>query len=134
MKRYDLLSPRGRASGLGSANAGFGNWWMERVTSIALVPLTIWFAGSLITRSSDDYNEVIGWLGSPLTVILMVLLLTALFWHIALGLQVVIDDYIHSAAKIWVLLTVRFACLLLGLTGIIANLYIAFGVPMSGGA
>lgn len=127
MDRYRFRSPIGRAIGLGSAKAGFEHWWTERVTAVALVPLTVWFAASLIAHSGSGYEAFIGWLGSPVTAVLMILLLIALFWHTALGLQVVIEDYIHSGAKIWALLAARFGCFTLATVGIVATLRIAFG-------
>jgi len=126
MSRY-LRSSLGRAMGLGSAKAGFEHWWTERVTAVALIPLTVWFAASLIAHSGGGYETFTGWLASPTTAVLMILLLIALFWHTALGLQVVIEDYIHSGAKIWALLTVRFLCFALASAGILAILDIAFG-------
>lgn len=128
MDRYCFRSPLGRATGLGSAKAGFGHWWTERVTAVALVPLSVWFAASLIAYSGSDYEAFIGWLGSPVTAVVMILLLIALFWHTALGLQVVIEDYVHSGSKIWALLAVRFVCFGLAIAGIVATLRIAFGV------
>lgn len=124
MERYRLRSPVGRATGLGSAKSGFGHWWTERVTAVALVPLTVWLAAALIARSGSDYAAVVEWLGSPVTAVLMILLLATLFWHTALGLQVVIEDYVHSGAKIWALLAVRFACAALAVTGAAAVLRI----------
>jgi succinate dehydrogenase / fumarate reductase membrane anchor subunit len=121
-------SPLGRAIGLGSAKSGFGHWWIERITALALIPLSVWFAASLIAYSGSDYQAFIRWMGSPVTTVLMVLLLITLFWHAALGLQVVIEDYVHSGAKIWMLLATRFACFALAAAGIVAILRIAVGV------
>jgi succinate dehydrogenase / fumarate reductase membrane anchor subunit len=125
MDAHRFRSPLGRAMGLGSAKAGFGHWWTERITAIALLPLSVWFAASLIAYSGSDYPVFIGWIGSPVTAVLMILLLIALFWHAALGLQVVIEDYIHSGAKIWMLLAARFICFALAVAGIVATLRIA---------
>ena len=120
-----MRSPLARARGLGSAKEGVAAWWFERVTAVALVPLTLWFAASLIVLAGADYATVVGWLKRPLTALLMVLQLTALFSHLALGLQVVIEDYVHSGAKIPALLAVRFGCFALAVTGILATLRIA---------
>lgn len=128
MDRYRSCSPLGRAMGLGSAKTGFEHWWTERVTAIALVPLTIWLVASLIAYSSSDYATFIDWLGSPITTICMILLLVALFWHTALGFQVVIEDYVHSSIKFPVLLATRFACFTLAAAGIVATLRVAFGL------
>ena len=125
--RYRFRSPLARAAGLGSAKSGFEHWWTERVTAVALVPLTVWFAASLIAHSGSDYETFIAWLGSPVAAVLMILLLVALFWHTALGLQVVIEDYVHSGAKLWALLAMRFLCFGLAAAGIVATLRVALG-------
>jgi succinate dehydrogenase / fumarate reductase membrane anchor subunit len=119
-------SPLGRAFGLGSAKDGVEQWWLERLTAVALLPLTVWFAASIVVHMNSDYATTIAWLRTPLATTLMVLLLTALFWHTALGLQVVIEDYIHSALKLPLLIAMRFGCIVLGVAGILAVLRICF--------
>jgi len=121
-----MRSPLARARGWGSAREGVAPWWFERVTAVALVPLTLWLAASLIALAGADYATVVGWLKRPLASLLMVLQLTALFSHLALGLRVVIEDYVHSGAKIPALLAVYFGCFSLAVTGILATLHIAF--------
>jgi len=121
-----MRSPLGRVRGLGSAKEGVESWWLERVTAVALVPLTLWFAAWFISLSHSDYTTFIAWLKAPLAALLMVLLLIALFVHLALGLQQVIEDYVHSGAKIPALIAARFACLSLGIAGILATLRIVF--------
>ena len=127
MDRQRMRSPLGRARGLGSAREGVESWWLERVMAVALVPLTLWFAASLIALGRSDYAIFIAWLKTPLAALLMVLLLIALFTHLALGLRVVIEDYVHSGAKIPALLAARFACFALGIAGILATLRIVLG-------
>jgi succinate dehydrogenase / fumarate reductase membrane anchor subunit len=127
MDRQRMRSPLGRARGLGSAREGVESWWLERVMAVALVPLTLWFAASLIALGRSDYATFIAWLKTPLAALLMVLLLIALFTHLALGLRVVIEDYVHSGAKIPALLAARFACFALGIAGILATLRIVLG-------
>lgn len=127
MDRYRDRTPLARAAGLGAARSGFSHWWTERVTAAALVPLTLWFAGSLIAYSRSDYDTFTSWLSAPVPAVLMILLLIALFWHAALGLQVVIEDYVHSGAKFWALPAARFACFALATVGIVATLRIALG-------
>ncbi len=95
------------------------------MTAVALVPLTLWFAASIIALAGADYDAFIAWLSTPLATILMVLMLIALFHHAALGLQVVIEDYLHSGAKIPVLVAMRLGCFALALAGILATLRIA---------
>ena len=121
-----MRSPLGRALEIGSAKDGVKQWWLERVTAIALVPLTVWFAASIVVHTGNDYVTLIAWLRTPIATILMVLLLIALFYHTALGLQVVIEDYIHSGMKIPALLGMRFGCFALASAGILAMLRIAF--------
>ncbi len=100
MERDDMRTPLARAIGLGSAKDGVQHWWMQRVSAIALVPLTVWFIAAIIAQTGDDYTAFVAWLRNPITDILMVLLLIALFYHAALGLQVVIEDYVHSGSQI----------------------------------
>lgn len=126
MKLYDTRTPLARAIGFGSAKSGVGHWWRQRVSAVALIPLTLWFAASLIAHAGSDYATFVAWLGTPLASITMVLLLIALFHHTALGLQVVIEDYVHSAGKFALLLMVRLGCIALAVAGIVATLRIAF--------
>ena len=126
MDKERMRSPLGRALGLGSAKDGVEQWWLERVTAIALVPLTVWFAASIVVHMNSDYATAIAWLRTPLATTLMVLLLTALFWHTALGLQVVIEDYVHSGLKFPLLVAMRFGCFVLAVAGILAVLRICF--------
>lgn len=119
-------SPLARAMGLGSAKGGIDHWWAQRVSAIALVPLTLWFIASIIAHTDSDYSVFIAWLKTPLVTILMILLLIALFYHTALSLQVVIEDYMHSELKFAALVIMRLSCFGLAVTGIIATLRIAF--------
>jgi len=121
-----MRSPLGQALGLGSAKNGVEHWWLQRVTAIALVPLTVWFAASLIAHAGNDYGTLIFWLRNPIATTLLPLLLIALFYHTAMGLEVVIEDYIHSGMKIPALLAIRLACFALAVTDILATLRIAF--------
>lgn len=122
-------SPLGRARGLGSAREGTAHWWAQRLTALALVPLTLWVVMSLVSLIGADYSAVAGWLASPLTAVLMILLLAMTFHHAQLGVQVVIEDYVHNEAlKIAGIIAVKFLALLLGLASIFAVLMIALGV------
>ena len=123
-----MRSPLGQALGLGSARDGVEHWRLQRVTAIALVPLTVWFAASLMARMGNDYAAFIAWMRMPFATILMALLLIALVYHTALGLQVVIEDYVHSGMKIPALLAMRFGRFALAVAGIFATLRVAFGV------
>ena len=127
MNRERMRSPLGRALGLGSAKSGVEQWWLERVTAMALIPLTVWFAVSIVVYMGSDYVTLMAWLRTPIATILMVLLLIGLFYHTALGLQVVVEDYVHSGMKLPALLGMRFGCFTLAVAGILATLRIAFG-------
>ncbi len=118
----------GRVRGLGAAKEGVHHWWMQRVSAIALVPLTLWFVIALVAHTGADYAATRAWLGSPVTFGLMVLLIGATFYHVQLGLQVVIEDYVHREGwKIALILVTRLASLVLALAAIVALLVIAFG-------
>lgn len=122
-----LKTPLGAARGLGSAKNGTHHWIMQRITAVALVPLTLWFVFSALALSDAGYAEAAGWLADPLNAVLMLLLIVATFHHLQLGLQVVIEDYIHGeAAKIVALLAVKFAAFALGTAGAFAVLKVAF--------
>ncbi len=127
MKSQQMRSPFGRAVGLGSAKEGVEHWLRERVTAVALLPLMLWFVVSVVRHSNSDYAAFVTWLKTPLAASLMILLLIALFYHAALGLQVVIEDYVHSAMKIPTLILMRLACFGVTTAGILAVLRIAFG-------
>ena len=118
-----MRSQLGRARGLGSAKSGVGHWWAERVTSIALVPLTLWFIAAVYGLIGAGQAEVAGWLGNPLNLTLMILLIVITFHHMQLGLQVVIEDYIHKdATRFALLLLNKGAALALGLVCVVSVL------------
>ena len=104
MAQSPMRSPLGRAIGLGSAKEGVDHWWAQRITAIALVPLTLWFVIAVIRLAGADRAALVAWLHHPLPAVTMVLLLTAGFYHSALGLQVVIEDYVHREATRYTLL------------------------------
>ncbi len=121
-------SPLGKVRGLGSAKDGTHHWWMQRVTAIALVPLAIWFVVSVIVLIGKDHAAFKAWVSNPISATLLVLLIGATFHHAQLGLQVVIEDYIHGeGAKVALVLFVKFAALVLAGIGIVSVLRIAFG-------
>jgi len=121
-------TPLGRVRGLGSAKDGTHHWWMQRLTAIALVPLIVWFVVSVLMMIGADRGTMVSWLGSPITAGLMVMLIIAVFHHAQLGLQVVIEDYIHNETwKIGLVIFVKFAALLVGGIAVISVLKLAFG-------
>ena len=123
-----LENPLARVRGLGSAKDGTEHWWVQRLTAIALVPLTVWFVASLIAHSGADHATVAAWLGQPLPALLMILFCATAFWHLKLGLQVVIEDYVHGeAAKITLLVLNSFGCIQLALACMLSVLKLLFG-------
>jgi succinate dehydrogenase / fumarate reductase membrane anchor subunit len=120
-------SALGRARGLGSAKEGVVHWWAQRVSALLLIPLVIWFVAALVYHTGADHAGVTLWLGAPVTYGAMLVLLGAIFWHAALGLQVVIEDYIAGEGlKIALILLTKAACLGLFVAGFVALTVIAF--------
>ena len=121
-------TPLSNVRGLGSAKGGTHHFWVQRVTAVALVPLGLWFLVSLITLTSSDYNAAVAWLSSPLPTVLCLALIVATFYHAYLGMQVVLEDYIHSEGlKLVALLASKFAFALMGTASAVAVLRIALG-------
>lgn len=127
-----MSTPRLRSTrvfGIGPLRNGAGGWLLERATAVVLVPLTVWFVASLIAHTGSDHAALIAWLRSPLNAILMALLLIILFWHTALGLGVVIKDYVHAVRwRTATLIAMRVICLAFAVVGIGAVLKVAFQV------
>ncbi len=124
--RPPLSASRNRAAGLGSAKRGVEAWRAERVTGIVLVPLSLWLVASLVALGGADRAAFTTWLGRPLPTFLTILTLIIAFRHTALGLQVVIEDYVHSGLKIPLLITSHLVCLATCIGGVLATLEIAF--------
>src|ERR1700722_10352280 len=123
-----MRTPLGRAIGLGSAKEGVEHWWRQRTTALLLVPLTLWFVIAVIGLIGADRAALIAWMHNPISAMLMVLLLVATFYHAALGLQMVIEDYIHGEAmRLTVLVIMRFLCIVFVVRGILAVLKLALG-------
>ena len=124
MKR--LQAPLGRVRGLGSARSGTHHWWMQRVTSIALIPLVVWFAFAAIGLAGAGYEASAAFVANPVNAVLLLLLVGVTLHHLAAGLQVVIEDYVRAEglrlAAIW---GVKAACLVLGLFAAVAILRVA---------
>lgn len=123
-----LRSSLGLVRGLGSAKSGTHHWWMQRVTAVALVPLTLWLVCKLLRLASSDYGAAVAWLHSPMNSALLVGAIVAIFYHAQLGMQVVFEDYIHTEwVKVAAQLALKFSCILLGLVAAIAALKVSFG-------
>jgi succinate dehydrogenase / fumarate reductase membrane anchor subunit len=101
---------------LGSARAGSQHWRAQRLTAVALVPLTLWFIWSMLRLAGASQADVADWLASPVRLALMLALILATFHHLQLGLQVVIEDYVpREGVKLMAVLAVKGLCVLLAL-------------------
>jgi succinate dehydrogenase / fumarate reductase membrane anchor subunit len=124
-----LRSPLGRVRGMGSAKSGTHHWWAQRVTSIALLPLTLWFVFSMISLAGASYLETLLWIAQPVNAVLMLVLIGLTFHHMAAGLQVVVEDYVRDEFKrIALVLIIKAAALLMALASGFSVLRIAFAL------
>jgi succinate dehydrogenase / fumarate reductase membrane anchor subunit len=123
-----LRSPIGRVLGLGAAKEGFSHWWLQRVTSVALVLLGLWFVSALLRMPTFQYEFVVAWIAMPLNSVLLLLLVGTLVYHSQLGVQVVVEDYVHHhGLKIATMMLLTFAHVAVAALAIFAVLRIAFG-------
>jgi succinate dehydrogenase / fumarate reductase membrane anchor subunit len=124
----DLRSKLARAKGLGSAKSGVGHWWYQRLTAVALIPLSVWFVYSLVTALQEPSPAGVAmWLSSPVHTVAMLLMLIALFFHAKLGLQVVIEDYVKCPVQKYSLLFANnFLCIAFAIISILAVLKLHF--------
>jgi succinate dehydrogenase / fumarate reductase membrane anchor subunit len=123
-----LVGPLGRARGLGSAKHGLQHWWAQRVGAVALVPLTLWFVYSVVHLTGADQARVHEWLAKPASAILMSLFIIAMFHHLALGLQTVIEDYVHrEGVKLTALLLIKGLIVLTAAAALFTVLHVAVG-------
>ena len=124
----NMRSPLGRARGLGSAKEGLHHWWVQRLTSLALIPLTLWFVASLISLAGADYNDFVSWLANPVNATIMVVFLGVTFHHAQLGVQVVLEDYVSShGLRIASIIIVKLVCYGLAALAIVSTLIVSFG-------
>lgn len=125
-RAVNLRSPLGHARGLGSAKQGVHHFWMQRLTALALIPLTLWFVFSLARLSGASYNGVLHWVQGPKAAVTLVLFLATLLYHSALGVQVVIEDYVqHEGLKLASLVLSKFAHFATAAASIFAVLKVA---------
>jgi succinate dehydrogenase / fumarate reductase membrane anchor subunit len=118
-----MRSPLGRARGLGAAKAGAAHWWAQRLTAIALVPLTLWFICAALRLVGASHQDLLAWIGGPVPIVLLIALVLATFYHLQLGLQVVLEDYVHGdKLLLGSLLLMRAVVVLLALTCLVAIL------------
>jgi len=122
-----LQSPLGKVLGLGTAKEGLKHWWAQRVTAVGLALLGVWFVVSLICLGSFEYGAVIDWMSGPCNATLLSLFVATLAYHSQLGVQVVIEDYVHGALKTVSILLSNFFHVVVGALGVVSVLRVAFG-------
>ncbi len=123
-----LRTPLNVVRGLGSAKDGTHHWWQQRVTAVALVPLVAIFAIYVIALTGADRDTVVQTLGQPVGAGIALLLIVTMYYHLKLGIQVVVEDYVHGgAAKVALLMCNTFACAVLGVLSALSVLKLAFG-------
>ena len=123
-----LKTPLGRVAGLGSAKEGTGHWWAQRLTAVALVPLSFLFVVFVFAFAGADHARAVQLMGNPLVAVIMLLFIVAGFYHMKLGMQVVIEDYVHhEGAKTVLLVGLALGSFALGTAAIFAVLKLAFG-------
>jgi succinate dehydrogenase membrane anchor subunit len=121
-----MRSLLGRVRGLGSAKSGTGHWWAQRLTAVALVPLAVWFVIGVIAHEGASRAGIAHWMSGPVTATLMLALIACLFQHMQLGLQVVIEDYVHGETRrLATLLAMKAATALLAILAAISVLKMA---------
>ena len=130
-QKLDMNNPLARARGLGSAKSGSEHWWWERVTSLALVPLCSWFAYSLVSLigRGASIEQLHAWFQTPANALLSLLFLIALFWHSAMGIQVIIEDYVHCHTyKVASIIFNKFLAFIAAVASIMAVAKLHFGI------
>lgn len=122
-------TPLARARGLGTARDGVTHWWRQRLSSIALIPLSLWLACAVAAWPHASHGQFVAWVGSPWNLVLLLATVLVAFVHAALGIQVVVEDYVHIGwFKFLALIVTQLSLGLLVLAAIISVLRIAFAV------
>lgn len=123
-----LQSPLGRVRGLGSAGRGTEHFWQQRITAVALAPLSLWVVLALLRLDLQDYEALVTWMRLPLNTVLLMLLVICACHHGQLGVQVVIEDYVHDDwQKVAALIMVKFLAVVAGLVSVLAILRVFLG-------
>ena len=122
-----LQSPLGKFLGHGSAKQGTEHWWGQKLTAVALVPLTLWFAVAMLGLEVTDIEAVRAWIAGPVNGILLVLLLVAGLYHSMLGVEVIVEDYVHGALKVVTLVIFKLVHWALAVAGIYSVIVISVG-------
>ncbi|HTY92722.1 MAG TPA: succinate dehydrogenase, hydrophobic membrane anchor protein [Steroidobacteraceae bacterium] len=126
-----LRTPLGTVRGLGSAGNGVHHWWVQRLTAVALLPLGAWLLVSLLSLPAVDFVTLVSWIGGTWTAAALILFVITASWHSSLGIQVILEDYVHDPGlKTLSLVLSGFIHVALAATGVLAILRIAFGSPL----
>ncbi|MBA1147896.1 succinate dehydrogenase, hydrophobic membrane anchor protein [Ectothiorhodospiraceae bacterium WFHF3C12] len=117
-----------RARGLGSAKSGVRHWWWQRVTAVALVPLTVWMLVLLLATAGEGRRALMVWLGNPAVSVLTVMFVVMMAWHMVLGLTVIAEDYLHhEGVKFAAITLIQVGGVIVGVAGVISVLWLALG-------
>lgn len=120
-------SALGRARGLGAAKTGSAHWWAERVSSVALLPLVLYFVASVLLLKGADHTAMVAYMAEPWNAVLFLALIGMMFWHLSMGMQVVIEDYVRTdATRIITLMVVKAVIVLMALACAVSVLKLAF--------
>jgi len=124
----DMRTPLARIRGLGSAREGTGHFWAQRLTAVAMIPMVLFFLGFLISVSGDDYATVRASLANPFVALMFLLMLVAGLYHMRIGMQVIIEDYVHAeGSKIALIMLNTFFASIVGVASVYALIKLAFG-------
>ncbi|AVO43828.1 succinate dehydrogenase, hydrophobic membrane anchor protein [Phreatobacter cathodiphilus] len=127
--KSSMRTPLGRVRGLGSAKSGTEHFWMQRLTGVANLPLSLFVIGLIITTAGSNYAAVKATLGSPLVAIPLILFVISATWHMRIGMQVIIEDYVpQEGPKVALILANTFFSFAIGLGSVFAILKLSFGV------
>lgn len=122
-----LRTPFKHAIGLGSTSDGVKHWWMQRMTAVALIPLTLWLVFSVAAHAGEDYATVASWFAQPFTTTMLTLFVFTAFLHAIQGLTVVIEDYVHhDGIKVTAMVIMKLVLTFLGVSSILSILRVAF--------
>jgi succinate dehydrogenase / fumarate reductase membrane anchor subunit len=123
-----MRSPLSKAVGLGSAKHGFSHWWWQRVSAIALIPLCLWFVYSMVCVAVGTHAEAVAWLSQPINASIMLLFVFTALFHAQTGLQVVIEDYVHTKwLNLILLLSIKFLSVAMAVLTAISVLKVVLG-------